>query len=246
MKNLNKNITKRKQNNNFIVYIHIRPDTNEPFYVGKGVPGREIRICGRNQHWKNIVNKNNGIFESKILFKELSEEEALLKEREIELDLKNKGYILANIAECGVKAGTTGMKHSEESKQKMSDSLKQYYNENPNPKKGVKMSKESSEKKSKSMLGKKVRLGVKDSEETRKKKSDAFKGRIYSEESKQKKNEKLKDKTIYNFYNISTGETFIGTRHKFKEKFNHNLDQLSLLIRGRINKYKNWIKYEKN
>ena len=153
MKNLNKNTTKRKQNNNFIVYIHIRPDTNEPFYVGKGVLGREIRLCGRNQHWKNIVNKNNGIFESKILFEGLTEEEALLKEREIELDLKNKGYILSNIIECGVKAGTTGMKHSEESKQKMSEYWKQYYNENPSPKKGIKMSKESSLKKSKSMMG---------------------------------------------------------------------------------------------
>ncbi len=30
MKNLNKNITRKKQNNNFIVYIHIRPDINEP------------------------------------------------------------------------------------------------------------------------------------------------------------------------------------------------------------------------
>jgi hypothetical protein len=129
MKNLNKNTTKRKQNNNFIVYIHIRPDTNEPFYVGKGVPGREIRLCGRNQHWKNVVNKNNGKFKVEILFEGLTEDEALLKEREIELELRNKGYILANIIKCGVKAGTTGMKHSEESKQKMSDGLKQYYNE---------------------------------------------------------------------------------------------------------------------
>ena len=153
MKNLNKNITKRKQNNNFIVYIHIRHDINEPFYVGKGIPKRDRSKYGRNQYWHNIVNKNNGVFESKILFEGLSEEEALLKEREIELDLKNKGYILANIAECGVKAGTTGMKHSEESKQKMSEYWKQYYNENPSPKKGIKMSKESSEKKSKSMIG---------------------------------------------------------------------------------------------
>ena len=158
MKNLNKNTTKIKQNNNFIVYIHIRPDINEPFYVGKGVPGREIRTCGRNQYWHNIVNKNNSVFESKILFEGLSEEEALLKEREIELDLKNKGYILANIIECGVKAGTTGMKHSEESKHKMSEYWKQYYNENPSPRKGIKMSKESCEKKSKSMLDKKLIL----------------------------------------------------------------------------------------
>ena len=177
MKNLNKNITKRKQNNNFIVYIHIRPDINEPFYVGKGVPGREIRTCGRNQYWHNVVNKNKGVFEPKILFEGLSEDEALLKEREIELELRNKGYILANIAECGVKAGTTGMKHSEESKQKMSEYWKQYYNENPSPKKGIKMSKESSEKKSIAMLGKKVKLGIKESDETRKKKSIGIKNR---------------------------------------------------------------------
>jgi hypothetical protein len=242
MKNSNKNITKRKQNNNFIVYIHIRPDINEPFYVGKGVPGREIRLCGRNQHWKNIVNKNNGAFKVKILFKELSEEEALLKEREIELDLKNKGYILTNIIECGIKAGTTGMKHSEESKRKISEGLKGHIS----PNKGKKQSKETCGKKSKSMLGKKVRLGIKDSDETRKKKSEAFKGRIYSEESKQKKNEKLKDKNIYIFYNLLNGEKFKGTRREFQDKFNLNGGRLSQLINNKISKYKNWIKYEKN
>lgn len=238
MKNLNKNITKIKQNNNFIVYIHIRPDINEPFYVGKGIPGREIRTCGRNQYWHNIVNKNNGIFESKILFEGLSEEEALLKEREIELDLKNKGYILTNIIECGVKAGTTGMKHSEESKRKISEGLKGHIS----PNKGKKMSKESCEKKSKSMLGKKVRLGVKDSDETRKKKSEAFKGRIYSEESKQKKNEKLKDKNLYVFYNLLNDEKFKGTRREFQDKFDLNSGRLSHLINNKISKYKNWIK----
>jgi len=124
----------------------------------------------------------------------------------------------------------------------MSEYWKQYYNENPSPKKGIKMSKESSEKKSKSMMGKKVKLGVKESDETRKKKSEAFKGRIYSEESKQKKNEKLKDKTIYNFYNISTEETFIGIRHEFKDQYNLEPCQLSSLITGKLNKYKNWIK----
>ena len=242
MKNSNENITKIKQNNNFIVYIHIRPDINEPFYVGKGVPGREIRTCGRNQYWHNIVNKNNGIFESKILFEGLNEDEALLKEREIELDLKNKGYILTNIIECGVKAGTTGMKHSEESKRKISEGLKGHIS----PNKGKKQSKETCDKKSKSMLGKKVRLGVKDSDETRKKKSEAFKGRIYSEESKQKKNEKLKDKNIYVFYNLLNGEKFKGTRREFQDKFNLNGGRLSQLINNKISKYKNWIKYEKN
>ena len=216
MKNLNKNITRKKQNNNFIVYIHIRPDTNEPFYVGKGVPGREIRTCGRNQYWYNIVNKNNGIFESKILFEELSEEEALLKEREIELDLKNKGYMLTNIIECGIKAGTTGMKHSEESKRKISEGLKGH----TSPNKGKKMSQESCDKKSKSMMGKKVKLGVKESDETRKKKSDAFKGRIYSEESKQKKNEKLKGQKRTKETKQKMSKSHIG-KSKSKEHCNN-------------------------
>lgn len=238
MKNLNKNTTKRKQNNNFIVYIHIRPDTNEPFYVGKGIPKRDRSKYGRNQYWHNIVNKNNGIFESKILFKGLSEEEALLKERETELKLKEKGYKLVNIVECGVIGGMTNRKHSEKSKRKISEGLKGHIS----PNKGKKQSKETCDKKSKSMMGKKVRLGIKDSEETRKKKSEAFKGRIVSEETKLKKNEKLRDKTIYKFYNILTKENFEGTRHEFKEKYNHNLDQISLFIRGKLLKYKNWIK----
>ena len=149
MKNLNKNITRKKQNNNFIVYIHIRPDINEPFYVGKGIPKREKSKYGRNQYWKNIVNKNNGVFESKILFEGLSEEEALVKEREVELGLRNRGYILTNIAECGIKSGTTGMKHSEESKRKISEGLKGHIS----PNKGKKQSKETCDKKSKSMMG---------------------------------------------------------------------------------------------
>ncbi len=150
MKNSNENITNQ---NNFIVYIHVRPDTNEPFYVGKGVPGREIRLCGRNQHWKNVVNKNKGKFKVEILFENLTEDEALLKEREIELELKDRGYILTNIIECGIKAGTNGMKHSDKTKQKQSKFWKQYYIENSSPKKGIKMSKESSLKKSKAMVG---------------------------------------------------------------------------------------------
>jgi hypothetical protein len=244
MKNSNKNITKIKQNNNFIVYIHIRPDINEPFYVGKGIPKRDRSKYGRNQYWHNIVNKNNGVFESKILFERLNEDEALLKEREIELDLKNKGYILANIAECGVKAGTTGMKHSKESKHKMSEYWKQYYNENPSPKKGIKMSKESSEKKSKSMLGKKVRLGIKDSEETRKKKSIGIKNRDpkWIEKRNKSMGDKLKDLNIYAFQHLETKEIFKGTRKEFENKFNLNGGRLSQLINNKVLKYKNWIK----
>jgi hypothetical protein len=110
--------------NIFYTYIHIRPDTNEPFYVGKGKGNRYKTKSGRNQHWKNVVNKNNGIFESKILFEKLSEEEALLKEIEIEQELKNKGYNLVNIGKTGEKNGAMGVNRTKEHKQALSKATK--------------------------------------------------------------------------------------------------------------------------
>ena len=109
--------------NIFYTYIHIRPDTNEPFYVGKGKGRRYKTTTGRNQYWHNIVDKNNGVFEPKILFEGLSEEDALLKEIEVEKDLKNKGYTLVNLAETG-KSGPVGVSRTEEHKQSLSNATK--------------------------------------------------------------------------------------------------------------------------
>ena len=103
----------------FYTYIHIRPDTNEPFYVGKGKGRRHKTKSGRNQYWHNIVNKNGGIFESKIIFEGLTEKEALLKEIEVEKDLKEKGYNLVNLAETG-NSGPVGVSRTEEHKQLLS------------------------------------------------------------------------------------------------------------------------------
>ena len=109
--------------NIFYTYIHIRPDTNEPFYVGKGKGKRYKTKSGRNQYWHNIVNKNNGIFESKILFDGLTEREALLKEIEIEQELKEKGYNLVNLAKTG-NSGPVGVHRTEEHKQMLSKATK--------------------------------------------------------------------------------------------------------------------------
>jgi len=126
----------------------------------------------------------------------------------------------------------------------MSDGLKQYYNENPSPKKGIKMSKESSEKKSKSMMGKKVKLGVKESDETRKKKSIGIKNRDpkWIEKRNKSMGDKLKDLNIYTFQHLETKEIFKGTRKEFENKFNLNGGRLSQLINNKVLKYKNWIK----
>lgn len=109
--------------NIFYTYIHIRPDNNEPFYVGKGKGNRHKTKVGRNQYWHNVVNKNNGIFESKILFEGLSEEEALLKEIEVEKELKKKGYNLVNLAKTG-NSGPVGVSRTQKHKQSLSKATK--------------------------------------------------------------------------------------------------------------------------
>lgn len=166
---------KIKNNLDFIVYIHIRPDTNEPFYVGEGRPCRRLNKNGRNPYWWNIVNKNNGCFISKILYENLSKKDALIKERETELDLVNKGYKLCNLVECGVYGGMFNKKHTLESIQKMR-----------RPK---------HTDKSKSLI-RESRLGKKDKPETFNKKSKASKGRIFSKESREKRSKNLKGRKI--------------------------------------------------
>lgn len=110
---------KINNSNEFYIYVHIRHDINKPFYVGKGRKGRYKIKNGRNRFWNNIVNKNNGHFSSYIIYDQLNEYQALIKEREVEIELRNMGYKLVNIMECGSRAGTSNMGHSDYSKSKM-------------------------------------------------------------------------------------------------------------------------------
>lgn len=41
----------------FYVYRHIRRDTGEVFYIGKGFKNRAYSFLNRNPYWHNIVNK---------------------------------------------------------------------------------------------------------------------------------------------------------------------------------------------
>lgn len=68
-------------NNKFYVYAHIRNDTGEVFYVGKGCGRRAYEKDNRNIYWKRIVNKYG--YEIEILFNNLSEHEALTLEIEM-------------------------------------------------------------------------------------------------------------------------------------------------------------------
>lgn len=104
----------------FYVYEHIRLDTNQVFYVGKGHGYRLTSTKDRNKHWHNIVNKV-GFKAIKVVENE-DEELILLAEIERIDQLRKLGYKLCNITDGG--QGISGLKHSEESKRKMSESRK--------------------------------------------------------------------------------------------------------------------------
>lgn len=112
----------------YYLYRHIRPDKNEPFYVGRGkhysdgtIYRRAKSLKGRNNIWHSIVAKNNGIYEIDIIIDHVSYDEILKKEIEF-INLYGKIIdhtgILCNLTDGG--DGSIGLKHSEETKQKIS------------------------------------------------------------------------------------------------------------------------------
>ncbi len=109
------------------VYIHLRKDNLEPFYVGKGTGYRYTSKRSRNKFWNNIVNKHGYI---PIIYERFEDEkEAFKKEAELILLLKSLGKTLTNMTEGGEGAAEgnlnlLGHKHSEKTKQKISAAVK--------------------------------------------------------------------------------------------------------------------------
>lgn len=100
----------------FYVYEHIRPDTNQVFYVGKGKGNRLVDLNNRNKYWKHIVYKT-GSFETKKIIENEDEELILLVEQERIDQLKRIGVKLCNLTNGG--EGTSGRVLSAESRAKI-------------------------------------------------------------------------------------------------------------------------------
>lgn len=102
--------------NRFYVYEHLKPNTGEVFYIGKGCDKRAFQKRSRNNHWNNIVNKYG--LEVNIVYNNLTNSEASQKEIDL-IDF----YGLNNL--CNMTQGGDGCASlKQESKDKISNSLK--------------------------------------------------------------------------------------------------------------------------
>jgi len=120
------------------VYKHIRIDTNDVFYIGIGKTlNRAYSKYNRNKYWKNIVNKNNGVFLIELLHTDLTWEEACQKERQYIRQYGRSDICsgtLCNLTDGG--EGISNLKHSEETRLKISIAAKNRFKYKPHCRKG--------------------------------------------------------------------------------------------------------------
>ena len=111
----------------FCVYAHIDPRLGIPFYIGKGIQKRAESLSARNTLYERFVKKMRAEGHEpvvQIVYSNLSEEEALtLEVQEIaRYGRRNIGTgCLLNLTDGG--EGQSGLKHTEETKRKISSSL---------------------------------------------------------------------------------------------------------------------------
>lgn len=138
----------------FYIYKHIRPDTQEIFYIGKGNTSKNSHeeryktSSGRNKMWKSIVAKNNGVFIPEIICYCDTESEANKLEKKYikQYGRKNLGLgTLCNLTDGG--DGSVGVVATEETRRKLSIA----FSGKNHPNFGKKLSKETCLKKSESM-----------------------------------------------------------------------------------------------
>lgn len=121
----------------YYVYRHIRPDNNEPFYIGIGhrIVGKEYTTFEneysrahsfgekhRKKFWRNIYNKNNQEIEVEIIFESSCINEIKEKEKEF-IKLYGRSDLglgtLCNLTDGG--DGFEGLVHTEEFRTTLAD-----------------------------------------------------------------------------------------------------------------------------
>ena len=99
--------------NNYYIYTHFTKDTNELFYIGIGSKYRINSKSGRNNYWKNIVDKHG--YTKHIIMDNFTNRDDAVKE-EIRLQKLNKPRACLKYGDCN----DVGWKHNEETKEKIS------------------------------------------------------------------------------------------------------------------------------
>lgn len=177
----------------FYVYEHIRPDTSSVFYVGKGRDRRSTSTNKRSEYWKRVVAKAGG-FSVRMVVDNVDEDFAFLVEMERIDQLRRLGVGICNLTDGG--EGLSGLKHSEETKRKMSASQR---GENHNMF-GKQHSEETRQRMSAAKRGKpktaeharkvaQALIGTKRSDESKRKMSEAKIGKKLSDEHRQRLSE---------------------------------------------------------
>jgi len=92
----------------YYVYKHIRFKDGSIFYIGKGKGDRIFSPDGRNPYWKRIVKKDGG-FTAQLIKDCISEEEALVLEKQIilEIGLENLSNMTEGGNGCNTRKGFT-------------------------------------------------------------------------------------------------------------------------------------------
>ena len=104
----------------YYVYEHWRLDEDVCFYVGKGKKKRAYSRNNRNDDWWKVVNyleENGFAYEVRIVISGISETDSLNIERSRISFWRSYGIILTNGTAGG--QGSSGLVHSEETKQKI-------------------------------------------------------------------------------------------------------------------------------
>lgn len=105
----------------FYVYAWYFKDTNEIFHIGKGKGNRYLdEVNHRNSYFKSILAKYRNNVDVKILVDKLTEQDALLKERELIKSYKEIGQCKTNLHEGGC-GGNTGKYDDPERSRKLSE-----------------------------------------------------------------------------------------------------------------------------